>query len=107
VAANNRTNNGRDAKGRYVKGNCGNPHGRPLLPTELRELAQAKGADALKLFIDLMEVGTTEEIRLKAAEKLLDRGYGKATQPIAGDSDMPPIEFIEVVRDLGDNADSS
>jgi hypothetical protein len=37
----------------------------------------------------------SETARIAAMKELLDRGYGKATQPLSGDADGPPlaIEF--------------
>ena len=35
--------------------------------------------------------------RVQAAQALLDRGWGKPTQPIAGDDEFDPIKVIENV----------
>ncbi len=67
------------------------------MPAELRALAQARGGDAVRIILDLMDNASTEDIRLKAAQALLDRGYGKPTQPISGDSEMPPVQIMEIV----------
>jgi hypothetical protein len=37
---------------------------------------------------------TPAAARVSAANAILDRGYGKATQPISGDDEMPPA-FVE------------
>jgi hypothetical protein len=34
--------------------------------------------------------------RVSAASVLLDRGWGKAVQPISGDEDGPPIKFTRI-----------
>lgn len=39
-----------------------------------------------------------DQVRLSAMEKLLDRAYGKPTQPIGGDDDHPPLQVSEIVR---------
>jgi hypothetical protein len=35
----------------------------------------------------------TEAARIAAMRELLDRGYGRATQHVAGDVDAPPLEI--------------
>jgi hypothetical protein len=67
-----------------------------------------------------MNNGDTSHARIAAANALFDRAWGKATQPIGGDCEMPPVHmsveervslaresireaFREVVRD-GDEA---
>ncbi len=35
--------------------------------------------------------------RVAAAEALLNRGWGKPTQPLAGDDSLPPLEIIRRV----------
>jgi hypothetical protein len=34
--------------------------------------------------------------RVAAVNSLLDRGWGKATQPISGDDDAPPIQIRQI-----------
>jgi len=36
--------------------------------------------------------------RVSAAQALLDRGWGKPTQPIAGDDEADPIKVIQEIR---------
>ena len=43
------------------------------------------------MFAQGNEEGRHLYARIAAANALLDRGYGEATQPIAGDPEMPPI----------------
>jgi hypothetical protein len=51
-----------------------------------------------------------ESARVAAANSLLDRGWGKATQPISGDDDAPAISIQAIVRKIVDpqsgNSDS-
>ena len=46
-----------------------------------------------------------ESARVTAANSLMDRGWGKATQPISGDDTMDPIKLI--VRKIVDADDSN
>jgi hypothetical protein len=65
---------------------------------EMKELAQVHGPAAVALLAKLMSNATTEAVQIAAARELLDRGYGKATQPISGDDDAPPITQISCVE---------
>ena len=94
----NRQNNGK-----FAKGNCANPGGRPKLPEELKQLCRAKAEEAInvaaELLNDTQQPGT---VRLKAAEILLDRGYGKAPQALTGEDGAPiPIQLIEIIKPGG------
>ena len=78
---------------RWVKGQSGNPGGRPKgLATSIRE---KYGEDGATLIAQLHRVAFSRSRkmstrdRLTAIEMLLDRGWGKAAQVIAGDADNP------------------
>lgn len=66
----------------FKKGQSGNPGGRPKATTELREMARSHTAEAVATLASVMRKGKTEQARVIAANALLDRGYGKAMQPI-------------------------
>ena len=70
----------RDNQGRLVSGAL-NPSGRPAMPEGLRARAQAASPRALERIIGLLE-SDDERIALKAAELILDRGYGKPVASI-------------------------
>jgi hypothetical protein len=78
--------------GQWPPGRSGNPGGRPGGVAEVRELARTHTAEAIECLLKEMRHGDTSHARIAAANALLDRGHGKATQPIAGDPEMPPIE---------------
>jgi hypothetical protein len=71
----------RNELGRVVKGSALNPGGRPKLPAELREVAQAACPQAIQTVIALLD-HRDPKIQLRAAEILLDRGYGRPVQAL-------------------------
>lgn len=81
----------------FKKGQSGNPKGRPKhVMSDGRSVAEAArdyGEKALKALSDVMEdAKAPPSARVSAASALLDRGFGKPTQPISGDDDAPPIQ---------------
>lgn len=86
----------------FKKGQSGNPGGRSPRRTAdgrtLAEVAREHTEDALKV---LVEVAKNKEengsARVSAAKELLDRGWGRATQPISGDPEGAPIQTEQKV----------
>ena len=74
----------------WAKGQSGNPGGRPKGEAKVREAAQAAGPKALAVLIDAL-ADVDARVRLKAAEILLDRGFGKPAQAVTG-AEGGPIE---------------
>lgn len=67
----------------FVKGKSGNPAGRSKADMELRSLARAYTGEAIKTLASIMrKTKGPPQARAFAAEKLLERGWGKATQHI-------------------------
>jgi phage protein D len=58
---------------------------------EIKGLARQYGAAAIERLAHLMTQATSEAAQVAAARELLDRGYGRPTQAIAGDPDGAPI----------------
>jgi hypothetical protein len=56
---------------------------------EIRSIARVHGPDAISELVRLMTKSKSEMARIAAAKELLDRGYGKSTQPLSGDPDNP------------------
>ena len=90
---------GRDARGRLLPGHTANPGGRPRgLSRYVRELTR-DGRTLAEFFHRIFRGedvdGQTPSFqdRLKAAEWLADRGFGRPTQPLSGDEDRPPLQM--------------
>ncbi len=69
----------------------------------LKTLAQAHTEAALNALVGIVAggEGIPPAAQVAAAKELLDRGYGKSTQPISGDEDGPPIPVEVIWRRAG------
>jgi len=64
------------------------------MPDELKEAFKAAAPKALQTLMDILDNGDKNADRLRAAEVLLDRGYGKPVQAIEAEiTDLRPIVF--------------
>lgn len=76
----------------WRKGVSGNPGGRPKILGEVRELARQHTETALSTLIEVAKnPHSPAAARVSAAQALLDRGWGKPSQPVGGADDLPPI----------------
>jgi hypothetical protein len=72
-------------------------------PTEIRSLARAHTERAIQVLAGIMDQEKCPPAaRVAAAEAILNRGWGKPTQPIAGDEDGAPIRLQQIVRTIVD-----
>jgi hypothetical protein len=62
-------------------------------PTDIRSLARAHTASAINCLVGVMENGTSEPAKVSAAQALLDRGWGKPSQPVDGDGEGGPVQL--------------
>lgn len=74
-------------------------------PADIRSLARGHTETALTTLAKIMTAeDAPHAARVSAANSLLDRGWGKAAQPITGDEDNPlnMVHRIErVIKDVG------
>jgi hypothetical protein len=70
----------RDSAGRFVKGSSGNPAGYPKAFAEVVSLARTHTEDAIKALADIVNRSKNPAARARAAEVLLNRGWGMAPQ---------------------------
>lgn len=76
----------RNGKGQFVKGNPGG--GRKAIPPDVKEMLAAASVDAAKLLVETMRNPEMRiDLRMDCAKEVLNRVYGKASQPIAGEVD--------------------
>lgn len=78
----------------FAPGQSGNPSGRPKADPAIREAARAHAEEALQVFVANMR-DDNPAVRHKAAEALLDRGFGKPVQMVGGDADNPVRALIQ------------
>jgi hypothetical protein len=89
----------------FQKGVSGNPAGRSKDTHTISQLAKAYTEQAIEKLAEIMRTGKTEQAQVRAAEALLDRGWGKAAQHIGGNEGSEPIRVYlkNFVLPEGDN----
>jgi Family of unknown function (DUF5681) len=80
----------------FVKGQSGNPGGRPRVVAEVRELARAQAPEAITELVRLTKEAKSETARIAAIKELLDRAYGKATQFVAAENDEHSLKDMNL-----------
>lgn len=63
-------------------------------PTQIRSLARAHTEKAISVLVGIMEQpDAPPAARVAAVNSLLDRGWGKAAQPVDGDGEGGPVQL--------------
>lgn len=76
--------------------------------TEIRSLARSHTETAIRVLAGIMQQeDAPPAARVSAAGAILDRGWGKPTQPIAGDDDSPALRLETIRRIIVDPGHSN
>jgi hypothetical protein len=74
----------------WRKGQSGNSGGRPKELGDLRALCREFGPEGVRIAESIArDPSTPPNARINAIQMILDRGYGKPVQTLAGDGDNP------------------
>jgi hypothetical protein len=86
----------------FVKGRSGNPAGRPRATFDFTSAARAATPEVLEMFLKSIRSSNWRE-RHSAGIVLLDRAFGKPTQPIVGeDGGSISILHLVAMREIGE-----
>jgi hypothetical protein len=92
------TSGNRDKAGRFVKGVCGNPGGRPKLPADFKaalEQLVPRALEVLERAIDESEqTGKLTTQTIQAATYIINRAYGKPPESIRVTGEEEPTEVV-------------
>ena len=84
----------------FQKGQSGNPGGMPKGFSEIKELARQHSTDAIATLVKIMkDDAAPHSARVLAAEKILDRGFGKPTQHIEANVNHFDAMGLDELRD--------
>ena len=82
-------------------GEVRNPGGRPKVPEEVKAALQAATPAAVATLVEIMTSGKSEDTRVKAANIILERVYGKATAQVdvrVTDVGAMHLQLLEEIR---------
>ena len=82
--------------GRFKPGQSGNPSGRPKIPEDVKAAFKELTPQAVETLKGIMLNPLAKDAdRIKAAEIIMDRGYGKPTQAVDVDvNKLPQVIFM-------------
>jgi hypothetical protein len=82
--------------GQFAPGASANPAGRPRIPESLVRAARQHTRQALSVLLKLMRGAKSESVKLRAAEIVLDRGWGKSVQAVQVDGQFLAKKLSEM-----------
>ena len=89
---------------RWVKGQSGNPGGRPRMTEDMRDMqerARAVGPEAIDILLSIArDEGAPPSARVSAASSILDRGYGRAPQGLSVNINGPEMSLAEILASM-------
>jgi len=93
--------------GRWTKGQSGNPGGRPRILRDVQSLARSHTVDAVRTLSVLMQdMKTPPGVRVRAAELLLDRAWGRPLQSsVSTNLDVRQLSDEELIAIILENQD--
>ena len=91
----------------FEKGKSGNPGGRPKAAYDIKALAQANTKEAFEVILRIMRDEENPELALKAANIVIERGYGKPIQEMKGIFDHNVTHMPSIQKQYPGEADST
>jgi len=91
----------RTGKGGFVKGESGNPGGRPRTIASLTIESRRHAFDAIRTLARITKSGRSEAARIAAAVALLDRGFGRPSQSV--EMNLTADMVSKRISELSDN----
>ena len=88
----------RSANGQFLKGQSGNPGGRPRDEQKVAELARSYTSEAIDTLVELMRHGRDDRVRGTAAQALLDRGWGKPKVEVVSEASGGYLEALQAAN---------